>query len=103
MPRAILLLLLFPTLSSSMEIRHAPRLNLAEEARRKLLPYPEFFSSLAVDSCRPAFLECHGVSELKRRTKLTRLRYVFRMCTECFADLVIADIFLKEMRCERCG
>src|SRR5215470_14788654 len=64
-------------LSALMVIRHAARLDSAQEPGRELLSNPEFLFCLAVDDRRAAFFDRDLVAALKRRAKISGFGDVF--------------------------
>src|SRR5262249_1435222 len=86
-----------------MVIRHAPRLDRAEESRRELLTGPEFLLRLAVDERRPALFDDDLVTAFERRAKVSRLGHVLAVRAEAFGDLVITHVFLEQVEAQRHG
>src|SRR5215475_11901749 len=86
-----------------MVIRHAPRLDRAEESRRELLTGPEFLLRLAIDERMPALFYGDLITAFERRAKVSRLGHVLTVRAEAFGDLVITHVFLEQVEAQRHG
>src|SRR5262245_55739260 len=86
-----------------MVVRHAARLDRAQEARRALLTGPEFLLRLAVDERRPALFDSDLVAAFERDAEISRSGHVFAVRAEAFGDLVITHVLLEKVEAQRHG